>query len=126
MKNSPTLIMPSAKSVHRIAIHLDTQITLEAVLLYRHGKIPRARRQEWLRGLLMQGFRLDCQALRDASLETNTDQAFRPFGFSLGVQRTPVRPVERESTVVEMTPLQTRTSDKPFAALGKVIGQVAG
>jgi hypothetical protein len=118
--------MASAKTVHRIAIHLDTRISLEAVLLNRHEKIPRARRQEWLRGLLMQGFRLDCQALRDASLETNTDQENRPLGFSLGVQRIPVRPVDGESTVVEMTPLQTSTSDKPFAALGKVIGQVAG
>ena len=46
-----------ARSGERVVLQLDTRIALEAIILNRLERIPKARRQEWLRGLLVQGFR---------------------------------------------------------------------
>jgi hypothetical protein len=103
-------------------LHLDTRITLEVIILNRLERIPQARRQEWLRGLLLQGFRVECQALRATSSEATPGLATRTNRFNLSVKRSPVCTADPESTVVEMTPSLVATSEKPFAALGKVIG----
>ena len=58
--------MAKSTSGHRLILHLDRRITLEAAILNRLACLPRSRRQEWLRGLLVDGFRAECQALRGA------------------------------------------------------------
>ena len=55
--------MASAKHVHRLVLHLDLRITLEAIILNRVECIPATRRQEWLRGLLVQGFRSELSGI---------------------------------------------------------------
>ena len=114
--------MAKAKPGQRIVIHLDSRIALEAIILNRHERIPVARRQEWLRGLLVQGFRSECQALRGAS-----DDATRRPTMGLKTQKASemqkaVCLTKPESTVVTVTPSPVDTAIKPFAALGKVIG----
>jgi hypothetical protein len=103
-------------------MQLDPRITLEAIILDRLERIPKTRRQEWLRGLLVQGFRSECQALRGAS-----DDAIRRPTAGLksrkaGEMQKPFCLTEPESAVVKVTPSPVATAVKPFAALGKVIG----
>jgi hypothetical protein len=56
--------MASAPRGKRIVLQLDPRVTFEALVLNRLERIPEGRRQEWLRRLLIQGFRQECQALR--------------------------------------------------------------
>ena len=41
----------------RVVLQLDPRVTFESLILNRLERIPEGRRQEWLRGLLVQGFR---------------------------------------------------------------------
>ena len=111
--------MAKTKPGTRIAVQLDTRIALEAIILNRLQRIPANRRQEWLRGLLVQGFRQECQALQGVSKENEKPpaMAFTPrlAGAMKGPAVTPVVTQSLQSPAV-------RTTDKPFAALGKVIG----
>ncbi len=45
-------------------IVLDRRVALEALLVNALEKSPTTRRQEWLRRVLIQGFRAECQGLR--------------------------------------------------------------
>ena len=110
--------MAKAKPGTRVAFQLDTRIALEAIILNRLQRIPEGRRQEWLRGLLVQGFRQECQALRATADER---QRMPAVGFASRPQGTtkhfPVNPV-----AAPIAPPSGSGTDKPFAALGKVIG----
>jgi len=114
--------MAKAKPWHRLVLHLDPRIALESVILNRHECMPAARRQEWLRGLLVQGFRVECQVLcgaqDDATRKSSTAFINRKAGE---VQKSISRP-EPVPAAVKVTPSQVDTANKPFAALGKVIG----
>ena len=110
--------MAKAKPGTRVALQLDTRIALEAIILNRLQRIPEGRRQEWLRGLLVQGFRQECQALRGTMDDRREPVAMafasRPDG---GTRHCSVNPV-----VAPIAPPTGSGADKPFAALGKVIG----
>lgn len=103
----------------RIALQLDTRIALEAIILNRLQLIPKARRQEWLRGLLVQGFRQECQALQGVQTERASPPAMtfasQPAGRLKGKAVTPAT-----APVAPLPAIGTNT--KPFASLGKVIG----
>jgi len=114
--------MVKTKPGYRVAIQLDPRVALEAILLNRLERIPATRRQEWLRGLLLQGFRAECQALRFAPDEAKG----RPTvtftkGRTGGMQKPASHPATGRS-VVKVKPAHATTTSKPFAALGKVIG----
>ena len=111
--------MAKTKSGMRVALQLDTRIALEAIILNRLQRIPENRRQEWLRGLLVQGFRQECQALRGTMDETKqpASMAFTPRlkGAMTSSSDNPV--------IIPNTPSPVAgKASKPFAALGKVIG----
>jgi hypothetical protein len=74
--------MAKAKPGHRLVLQLDPRIALEAIILNRWERIPTTRRQEWLRGLLVQGFRSECQVLLGASDDErrSTKSASRSIG----------------------------------------------
>jgi len=113
--------MAETKPGQRVALQLDPRIALEAIILNRLERIPAARRQEWLRSLLVQGFRLECLALRGVSEELEQRPAMT-FTHTLSddsknlVHQKEVPPI----TQVEIS--ETKAADKPFASLGKVIG----
>jgi len=111
--------MAKTKPGYRIALQLDTRIALEAIILNRLQLIPQARRQEWLRGLLVQGFRQECQALQGMAdvRKTQPAMAFAPR-LDGPMKSAAVNPV---TAPVEPLPA-AGTNSKPFAALGKVIG----
>ncbi len=48
----------------RITLQLDVAFVFEALILHRLRRLPKNRCDEWLRGLLVQGFKRECRALR--------------------------------------------------------------
>ena len=114
--------MTKAKPGHRIVLQLDERIALEAIILNRRERIPATRRQEWLRGLLVQGFRSECQALRGAPDDARRSPTSAFTNWMAGaVQKSDSLPAP-EPAVVEVKPSRAKPASKPFAALGKVIG----
>lgn len=111
--------MAKAQSGNRVVLQLDPRVALEAIILNRLGQIPANRRQEWLRGLLVQGFRTECQVLRGWS----SDGGSRPVrAFATRSAQTAKA---TDSDPKRPTPMQTADAcdtEKPFAALHKVIG----
>jgi len=105
----------------RLTLQLDTRIALEAIILNRIERVPARRRQEWLRGLLVQGFRAECQLLRTAAVERENSQ---PMAFSRWlVVDSPVQPKNSPSTASSALPIANPAiNGKPFAGLGRVIG----
>ncbi len=114
--------MAKAKSGHRIVLQLDPRIALEAIILNRLERTPAARRKEWLRGLLVQGFRSECQALRGASDEVTRRSTTGFSNWTVGEEKKSVSHAEQEPAVVKPTSSQVNRANKPFAALGKVMG----
>jgi hypothetical protein len=114
--------MARAKTVRRLVIHLDTRVALEAVLLNRQECLPAARRQEWLRGLLMQGFFGECQALRGVP-DRGTRRPSMAFSHRMtGQTQRPLATRDQESMAMKEKNPANNAAGKPFVALGKVIG----
>jgi len=86
-------------------------MALEAIILNRLDCIPKARRQEWLRGLLVQGFGSECLVLRGVP-EKRERASVTAFTQWLVGEQPNLQP---------RSP-QAKVDGKPFAALGKVIG----
>lgn len=124
----------------RIVLQLDPRVAFEAIIVNRLERIPEGRRQEWLRSLLVEGFRYECQTLRLAQDEIDVRQ-IRPLqadgqGVLSRSHARPTRsafaawlanPASRPETMVKSIPLAvaekiTALQAKPFAGLRKVIG----
>lgn len=116
--------MAKAKPAHRVVLQLDPRIALEAIILNRLERIPTTRRQEWLRGLLVQGFRSECQALRGApdDAKSRPTIAFKTRMTGELPKTISYPEPEPEAGIVKGKPSQANAASKPFAALGKVIG----
>jgi hypothetical protein len=114
--------MAKAKPGHRIVLQLDPRIALEAIILNRRERIPANRRQEWLRGLLVQGFRSECQALRGTSDEVKRSPTMAFINRMTSELPKTVSLPEQALVVVKVESSQANAASKPFAALGKVIG----
>lgn len=118
----------------RIALQLDTRVAFEALILNRLERIPDGRRQEWLRGLLVQGFRYECQTLRVAQDEIDPLQIERPQGRGVSTSKPRsafvawlAEAVSRSDTTTRTIPVAVEEhrpgiQGKPFAGLRKVIG----
>jgi hypothetical protein len=114
--------MAKAQPGNRLVIQLDPRVALEAIILNRHRQLPVNRRQEWLRGLLVQGFRSECQVFRGASDDAKRRSAPAFTNWMAGESQRSGSHPEPEPTIVKVKPSQTSPASKPFAALGKVIG----
>jgi hypothetical protein len=112
--------MAKTKPGQRVALQLDPRIALEAIILNRLERTTTARRQEWLRSLLVQGFRAECLALRGMSEEREQRPAMAFAHRPEGGSKSLVAPKE-EPPVTQIGPVEAATT-KPFTALGKVIG----
>ena len=103
---------------YQLSLVLDFRVALEAVLIQRLKQQPKSRQQEWLRRLLVLGFREECSSLQQAAGTTT---------------RTAVSPITRELThdgtadvVVDTAPSVTTIKpehEKPLAMLQKVLGE---
>ncbi len=103
----------------RVVLQLDTRIALEAIILNRLQRIPENRRQEWLRGLLVQGFRQECQALQGMS---GGRASLPAMAFASRLDGPMKSSVVSPVAAPVAQPPAVATTGKPFAALGKVIG----
>lgn len=112
--------MANSKPGQRIVLQLDSRVALEAIILNRLERIPASRRQEWLRGLLVQGFRAECQALRGATGSTERKPASEAPDARDDEPKQRISPPALMPAVAK--PLPANTVGKPFADLGKVIG----
>ena len=114
--------MAKTTFAHRLNLHLDRRITLEAAILNRLACLPTSRRQAWLRGLLVDGFLAECQALRGVQ-GAERRNPIRPFANGMTRKaQTPDRSPTPEHVAVTATPSNAEPARKPFAGLGKVIG----
>ncbi|MEW7979249.1 MAG: hypothetical protein AB2813_05440 [Candidatus Sedimenticola endophacoides] len=114
--------MAKAQPGIRVTIQLDPRVALESVLLNRHRQVPANRRQEWLRGLLVQGFRSEIESLRGTSDDTKRDST---MAFTKSMHRSPRQITglpESAPAVAKAEPISVAEGTKPFAALGKVLG----
>ena len=114
--------MAKTKPAHRVVLQLDPRIALEAIILNRLERIPTTRRQEWLRGLLVQGFRSECQALRGVPDDAKGRPTIAFKTRMTGELPKTVSLRAPEAAVVKGKPSQANAASKPFATLGKVIG----
>lgn len=118
----------------RIVLQLDPRVAFEALVLSRLERIPEARRQEWLRGLLVQGFRHECQGLKVAQDEVAPRRitpapgpVVSPNGPRSAFAAWLAKPSSRPDGAIEAVAVvdEEKAADrrmKPFAGLRKVIG----
>lgn len=118
----------------RINLQLDPRVAFEALILNRLERIPETRRQEWLRGLLVQGFRQECQSLRVVQDEVDLQPMRPPQGQCVSTRQPRTafaawlaQPVAPPAMATETTPVAVEANTaagqgKPFAGLRKVIG----
>ncbi len=115
----------------RIALKLDVGMAFEALILNRLARVPNTRRQEGLRGLLVQGFQYECRALRKLQRGLEPEREVPPSGQKLATHQSlpPVghqAPMQERMTVpqADSTAISTQQpgGKVSFAALRKVIG----
>jgi len=105
-------------------------MAFEALILQRLQCIPTGRRQEWLRGLLIQGFLVECRQRREADGEAcdRPGAATRRPGNAFAGWLTERTPTPHASAAAEPSssdsqrPAAVAANAKPFARLRKVIG----
>jgi hypothetical protein len=127
----------TSPSTQRLCIRLDSAMLLEGLLLERLSLVPKARRQEWLRSLLVQGYLWEGRTSRGAQGDTEVarlggeqakgKEAVSAAAFAgwVGRPQAPVqRAVPKGSRPHRGVPsMPTKpTGGKPFAHLHKVIG----
>ena len=105
---------------YQLNLVLDLRVALEAVLIQRLKQQPKSRQQEWLRRLLMLGFREECSSLQQASGSTK-----RPVASTTA---RGLMHADRADDIVDRAPVQpVKTArsahQKPLAALQKVLGE---
>ena len=114
----------------RITLQLDVAFAFEALILNRLRRLPKTRCEDWLRGLLVQGFQRECRVLRklqragqtgrDATWTQNV--ASHPYVSAARVQ-SPLSPRETNpETKPAVIKAQHSGNTVSFAALRKVIG----
>lgn len=124
---------PSETARRRVCVPLDPEMLIEALVLARLEALPKRRRADWVRGLLVQGFLTESRVIRVLQTGAPADgdesgrlPATRTAGFTFGERLTRpgwTEPAARAGAGDER-PLAPKTDqpDKPFAHLRKVVG----
>lgn len=111
---------------HRITFLLDTRVSLESLVLNRLHRLPEIRREEWLRGLVVLGFRMECQAIKYQQSNTGAINAESRSQTTCSHWLTQGKPGKPEATQVDPAPVEYPPDEvahsKPFSALSRVIG----
>ena len=112
-----------------ITLRLDVAFALEALILNRLRRLPKARCEEWLRGLLVQGFQRECYAIRklqgagQTGRDTSQTQDIATHSCVLAAghqSTTPQAKANRGKSAAIQAPHSGTVVS--FAALRKVIG----
>ncbi len=128
--------MSDATRGQRLNLRLDPEMLVEGLILERLATVPKHRRQDWLRSLLVAGFLRESGILGKVRAQTpDRNRASAERGkpgmprsaFSGWLGRTarpapvPPSPPADSATMTPM-PASRAGSGKPFAHLRKVIG----
>ena len=111
-----------------IALQLDVAIVREALILNRLGRLSESSKQAWLRGLLIQGFQIECRAHQDMQRpdpgETNAPRQQTTITQQAAVEHRDPEPQQETDPHIKpiATSEQTARNIVSFAALRKVIG----
>ena len=103
---------------YQLNLVLDFRVALEAVLIQRLKQQPKSRQQEWLRRLLVLGFREECSSLQQAS-GTTARSAVSTITHELTHDDRADKVVETAPSV----PAVKSAHQKPLAVLQKVLGE---
>ncbi|MEW8028784.1 MAG: hypothetical protein AB2806_13770 [Candidatus Thiodiazotropha sp.] len=115
--------MAKASGRHRIALQLEPRVALEAIILNQLERIPSTRRQEWLRGLLVQGFLIERQALQGVAVERTSRIGAGFSDWLAGESSRQATSAKREPIPAAATRINAvHDARKPFAQLRRVIG----
>lgn len=112
--------MTNSSAYKRIVVHLDLCERMEANILNQCERLPKRRRAEWLRRLLVQGYLAENQAL-PASPHRAVHRTTHPVPPQ-GVNVPRNSPPAARPAVAAPLPVPTDLGGKPFADLAKVIG----
>lgn len=109
----------SRATSRRLVLKLDGSMTFEALILNRFAQLPDSRREVWLRGLLIEGFKAECRTAREFqadSLANRSESAHRPA--------PEVRPQSAGSAATPCHPVAASPADRPVtvATLRRMIG----
>ena len=117
--------MSRRNSETRIVLQLDPRVALEAIILNRLERTPTGRRHEWLRSLLLVGFRIECQVLQGSMQSRTTLTSTRNFTWNPRTLKPadPSEPLKPADVV--LTQSTPSLEAKPFAMLARVIGHDA-
>lgn len=114
--------MAKARSRNRIVLHLNTRMALEAIILNRLENIPQTRQQEWLRGLLVQGFRDECEVLRQETVMAQPESRMKFSDWLTDASTRQKRETVKSEQKAMPKKVNEMTATKPFAELGRIIG----
>lgn len=136
--------MQTIGAQHVISLIFDARVAIEAMIVNRWSKTPVDRQQDWLRGLVIGGFHMECQALRagqgrvfgqlmDSARAAPADAKNSGYARWLTAQNarhpspsappkgnTP--PKEAARCAASAITADRPGREKPFAALSQVIG----
>ena len=124
-------------AAQRISLELDSQMAFEALILQHLDTLPRERRQEWLRTLLVQGYLVEMRLLREigpqglGKIKTQSEDIRQkplpasPFASwlaqSMPEMKSRAASLKNGRVEKRQEPIQAN-NHKPFAHLRKVIG----
>ncbi len=109
----------------RIAFQLNVAMVFEALILNRLQRLPKNRHEDWLRGLLVQGFLSECRARRELQSDDQSPSDVRP-GTTHPMPAKHRRPAPAQECNPPTDPVivseQPPDNAVSFAGLRKVIG----
>lgn len=99
-----------------ITVNLDMRMPLEALILHRLQRLPVCRHEEWVRQLVLAGFRNECQAMKADTVP----QSLKSVGDRMNLPSTP-HP-DQSSQPLSSSEVTSDNTSKPFAHLKRVMG----
>lgn len=126
----------ATSTLQQLRIALDTRIPLEAMVLQRLHRLPKGRQNEWLRQLLLVGFRSECQIIKSEQTLPTSATPMRQLGVgsarhvSHGTGYASQQPTEAPANTSmcphsneRSGPIAKNSANKPFTHLRRVIGE---
>lgn len=98
-----------------ITIDLDMRMPLEALILHRLQRLPICRHEEWVRQLVLAGFRNECQTMKAETIP----RSFKGVGDHKNPHSTPYP--DQSSQPLRPSEVVSDNTSKPFAHLKRVM-----
>jgi len=120
----------------QISVSLDTRIPLEAMVLQRLHRLPKDRRNDWLRQLVVTAFQSECHVIKSEQRQPGFSNSIRKSNTTSYMYSGHSNPIAKqqwtEAVSISETcrdrselpgPFQDNKAHKPFTHLRQVIGE---